>query len=837
MNKSILIRGSIIMGLFLAIIGTAVGCSLIKADGTEPTISNGDDIYLTVGDFTVTNAELWEVMKSVDGLGYLLDYVDQIILKEYIDVITQEEVDAEIEYLIYQTTSEDFIAKIQADPEINQDYIDAFESNLIVLGFDPSNPDDLRDYVEVGIAKTKIARAYVLSAEEGDQYFLTAEDVEEYYYSVTYGDSCFVDLRFESVIEANLVFEHFDLVPNFNLGIGEYDGILPIEDVASDGFILDENTFQLDDDQVFSKYIEMWNYMNPWEDAIPLDVTQEDYCNNYSDVSVYNFDDMVRDRSSEDPYTILATYLFTTLTLDEEVEDGIRFSHSAQSVGDGFVYAYKVSEEDIIEFDDLSDDDMIDLKSDILDLILTNDVIGDIMSTVNEDLDFEIYDPYLALNYQHAYGVETDNNGSSSVVAVLFGEEILADDIFEYMADRVGAFYSIELIKSEMVLASSHYSDIYGSDYDYMDSNLDEMVDNREDLREMKSYFGSNGFANYGFPSTAYTWSEFIYLAYHVKTEADVIEQLFVVQELQPLVVYPTLDYNNVSDYIQQQSDEYFSLNVSHLLIFVDFDNDYSPDEFDVYLEGLTVEELAEYQVLKSAFDTLIFQKTDSGLTFEEIVDQYEDSLIGDLENEWAEFKEYGFKIMTENLTPQTSLTNINSDGFDQTFVESLKNLYDAYVVEKANSTEDITEYLYTQVTETAFGIHLILGSEGTAFYQNSAKFDDDDSDIVHSVGSENTSSVPNEAQVLLYNEIKFAASGGPFTQELLPTEVYTAIDTYYGTLFDAYFSQTGFSIAAINYMLDNNAQFTDASNVGSLESILEVLYTLNFPDEFVIQD
>lgn len=43
MNKSILIKGSIIMGLFLIVIGLAVGCSFIKADATEPMISNGDE--------------------------------------------------------------------------------------------------------------------------------------------------------------------------------------------------------------------------------------------------------------------------------------------------------------------------------------------------------------------------------------------------------------------------------------------------------------------------------------------------------------------------------------------------------------------------------------------------------------------------------------------------------------------------------------------------------------------------------------------------------------------------------------------------------------------------
>ena len=180
MNKSILIKGSIIMGLFLILIGAAVGCSLIKADATEPMISNGDEAYLTLDDFTITNAQLWEVMKNVDGLSYLMDYVDQIVLKETIDGVTQAEVDKEIRFLMYLTESDDLVAEIQADADLNQDYIDAFNQNLIILGFDPTNADDLRTFVEVGIAKEKLAREYILNSTGDDDYALDDEEPDKY---------------------------------------------------------------------------------------------------------------------------------------------------------------------------------------------------------------------------------------------------------------------------------------------------------------------------------------------------------------------------------------------------------------------------------------------------------------------------------------------------------------------------------------------------------------------------------------------------------------------------------------------------------------------------------
>ena len=137
MNKSLIIRGSIIMGLFLAVIGAAVGCSMIKKDAVEPQISNSDDVYLALADFDLTKQELWEVMKNVDGLAYLMDYIDEIILADYIAGVTPEEIDKEVETLTYLTDNEDTIAEIKENVELAQEFIDAFRQNMTIQGYNP----------------------------------------------------------------------------------------------------------------------------------------------------------------------------------------------------------------------------------------------------------------------------------------------------------------------------------------------------------------------------------------------------------------------------------------------------------------------------------------------------------------------------------------------------------------------------------------------------------------------------------------------------------------------------------------------------------------------------
>jgi len=842
MNKSILIKGSIIMGLFLIIIGAAVGCSLITGDATEPKLSNGDNVYFTMDDLTVTNQQLWDVMRNVDGLSYLLDYVDHILLEDEISKVTQDEIDEEIKYATYLTYNDETIAEIQADAELNQDYIDAFEQNLVVLGFDPSNPDDLRTYTEVGIAKTKIAREFMLSASGDDVYTITEEVIKDYYDSVTYGDVCALEVSFQSAEEAKLVFDEFNLVPNFNLGIGEYtDEDVAIEDVASDGFILGENTVQLTDEEIFSKFVLLYNYMNPWATPIPEDITQENYCNDFVDVAKYNFDDMVSDRAGTDPYVGLATYLFDTLSVDPEDANALRYSTKAQTIGNDFVYLFKVNQETSIAFEDISSTELELVKEDMLELIMTSEIVDDIISTVYADQELVIYDPYLALKYSFDGGEKFDNDGSSTLVAKVGDVEITADELFAFMEERVGAFYTIELSKIQMMLTSDAYFDIYGDDYDYMNSKNEDMVANRDELRTMKTTFSGNGYASYGFSPTDYTWDEFLFLAFGVKTEAEVIEQLFIMQDLQSKLIYPTIEYASAEDYIAKKAEEYFSLDVEHLLIFVDFDKDFAPDDFTEYVEGLTTEELVEYEAIKVDFDTLIFAKMDDGMTFAEITSEFKNSLMNDPLNEWGPFKQYGFKIMTENLTPENSIDNVTSQSFDPAFAASLKRIYDAYVIEEANAITPITEYLDTQITETAFGIHLILATEGSGFEQFSAAYDPNDSTVEgeFTVGSENDSDIPNQSQIEIYNRIRYAAIGGELTTDLLPPVVYQSVNLYYKDVFEAYFSQTGFSVVTINYMLDNNAEFAtdNAANLDVLQNILDVLYIINFPEEFVVID
>ena len=125
------------------------------------------------------------------------DYVDEIILADYIAAITQDEIDSEIELVTYLTDDQDLIAEIKADPEIDAEFINAFRQNMVILGYNPDNPVDLRNFVELNIAKQKIVKEFILDATEGT-YLIEDIDIQNYYEATVYNDACVVDVRFSS---------------------------------------------------------------------------------------------------------------------------------------------------------------------------------------------------------------------------------------------------------------------------------------------------------------------------------------------------------------------------------------------------------------------------------------------------------------------------------------------------------------------------------------------------------------------------------------------------------------------------------------------------------------
>ena len=486
MDKKILVRGAIILGIAVTIILVLVGIESLSKKDTTPVLSNADDVYLTVDGIEITYGELWNKMRNIEGANFIEDYVLEHILSEELDKVTQDEIDAEVKLRKYFTENDEDIAKIMEDEDIHQDYIDAFNSTVVSKGFNPEDPDSLADYVRLDIAKRKYTENLINTATEIDDNYISDEDVAIYYDDNTYGDICTIDLRFSNSTEVTTVFEEFDLVLNYEGGIGEYIGQLNIEDILA---FNSTNTIELDSNDVFPFFVKMYNLMNPWEEQLPENISKEDYCTNYADIAVKNYDDMTDGKASGHPLVELANYLFNTL---DSNQNGIPYTYTnTKTFGDFTMLSFKISEEDRIAYSALTPAEKDEIRMEVVKAEADSAAIEDAMDDLIYLADLEILDPFIRLAYEFNNNVEFDNKGSETLVAKTEDMEITVDQYFAYLEKQMGVFYSVELAKQKLLLESEEYTTLYGESRDYFNSSNEDMKTHVADLDDMKARFGT----------------------------------------------------------------------------------------------------------------------------------------------------------------------------------------------------------------------------------------------------------------------------------------------------------------------------------------------------------
>lgn len=841
MNKGIVIRASIILGIFLLILGLAFGCSAIKDNVKTPEISTSDDVYLSLDSFDFTNEDVWELMKISDGLTYLYQYIDEIVLEDTIASLTDEDIQNEILYAKYATTDADTIAKIQEDAELEELVNTAFDQNLVLLGYNPLSDEDIKEYVTLNAARRKAAIEFIttnVAPQDDDEdtdtsdLYIDDEKLTEYYNANNRGDVFVLDIRFSSDNEGEAVLNKFNLVPNYEGGWGLYFGETPIEDVPTEDFT-EENTQALTDEGVFVAMVEVYNYMNPNNQIDPSTSTLN-YVENYTELATRSYEAMTEDYTTDSVSVSYATYLFDVLSMDE---DGSRYSNDLKTLGNFSMLSFLVDADELTPFDELVN--VQDLYDEYLRNMLTSANITAIIDEMVQVEDFEIFEPVLKLQNYQTYGVEFDNKGDETLVATYGDIEITADDLYNYMDEALGTYYSLELTRRYMLIESEYFTAIYGDDKDFLNSNNDNMAAHRDELRTMKTNFGNGAFVSYGYSTDLYSWEEFLIVAFRSYSEATVIRDVYVLSALTPYLLDGEIEYDQAVDYINEQVDNYFSLNASELYLYIDFDQDFEADSWNEVKEAFDAATLEEYSVLKAGLEDMVQDKLDAGESLSDIVTAFQEGLLDDVENEWAEYKAFGFYIEKRDLGEYVD-GSLNYNTVQDTDIEELmadfQRIYAAYTEVLATSTEEMTEFLDDRVIETDEGLHFILATEGAAFEQPTAVYDNTAGDYTEGVGNDTVT--PSREQVELYIELKYGQEIGTSSADLplIPSEVIDALEAYYLPFFETYYSSSSYNIQSVEYILANSPQYgtRQAEHVSFLEDALDVLYDIAFLDSFI---
>jgi len=811
--------------------------------GATPSLSNPDDIFFSGNTYNITYGDIYEEFKINDGINRLLFMVDSILLADYISAVTQSEITEKVKYLKYGTTDDTEIANFTEQELL--DLEDAYNQNMSLLGY-ANNADE---YVKMVIAKEKYAREAMTNSDNSDEtWYVGPSTIATYFASTFFEDASSIKIRFYSETDAKNVLRHFNLV-SLNGTLKLYTGTKPLDQVPSSS-LNDTNTVALTQDELIDAFIDMYNYVyGEYRDSISKDLTLTELVSldqlkvNYADTYANN--------------ATLATYLFKTLGSATETNNGTstKAYYTYQPVkyyGTNDTSYYMILNLEKSVKNDVSDfsgdeQDLIaiigsgtydTIKQTLIDTSLeTSGFVANRIATLRSDNNFLIYDYYLGIDYQAIDASYVANEeGDESIVASFGNHNITADEFFATAMNINGALYT--LYASQMaVVMDKYYEQVYCSDtsvacdYTFASNTSARMEEHRTSLADLKTSFLDSYYTLY------YTFDEYIYLAYGAQSEDDMLAKYYVKSNLQPYLVYDEITKDNwalLTDYlynlVQDYYDNYFCLNVEHLLIYLDRDEDGTQDNYTDFVAGLA--DPAAYEIVLTNFEAAITTYlADSTHTFASLITDYLKASRSDAT--WGEFKNYGFYLMTEDLSSSESLTYLNSvDTYEQSFVDALIQTYQQYILPE---NVDSDSYYYDQFVETSYGMHMIYATKGTDFTKPSAKFTmtyDELGDPNYDLNVVNTSDVPSIEQLKLFSEYRFdqiaygtaddAEATYGFTLPSIPTSVLNAMEAYFTTLHDSMYIVGFLNIIVSDKLIEGNFVNTHSSYCSVSEADLK---------------
>jgi hypothetical protein len=418
----------------------------------------------------------------------------------------------------------------------------------------------------------------------------------------------------------------------------------------------------------------------------------------------------------------------------------------------------------------------------------------DLMISILQEHNLVIFDPILQTIGSFSYELTFDET-SDSLVASIDGYDVTPEDLYEYMYNHGGTIVATSLLQKEYVLS---FKDEYITE--------EEINDFKDEISTIRYNFDNNLYLAYGFSSDYMSYSEFLVNAFGVTSE-EVLFDLFLYVPQSNIVLYDEVfDYDLEMEYISNNIDSYFDYNVDHVLIYVDQNFDEYPDDFLAFETGLTVEDKATLQTMLASFKDLMVAKTTAGMTFDEIVAEY--NSVDETDEEWGTYIAYGFIMITESLgsiTP-SDIANYDSDFTDGFFVA--KDYYE---------TETLSGVYFDQnIIMTQFGVHYISIEESSDF--------------------ESFTTLPSEEEFygfidFIYSEVFSSPYDGTMDADL-----YQFMEYFYIDIIDGYLSRTGSSMLFIDMALEDGMSFTDndLEQEAFLSLLRDAYESVIFPADYI---
>lgn len=474
-------------------------------------------------------------------------------------------------------------------------------------------------------------------------------------------------------------------------------------------------------------------------------------------------------------------------------------------------------------------DELIGDETDYQNVVdaLVDDELGgdDATETINNHLadlytklGVEVFDYHLALDYASFNSdFEFNGKGDRHLLAKVDGYipldsddvasepfEVTPDRYLEYTLDKNAALYVINASRAKEIIHSVYYEQMFGTQTDITKNNSDMMDEIQEQVNQSVQYYNylKQVYSQYGI---TYPYDNFIDYAYaqYGTFDDEGLREYFVISKLQPYFVNETLTEEELIEKmyptVQEYFNNYFSLDVNQVVIYLDRDEDGSPDDYTEFYDELDESEAYDLDGMLASFEDAVNDYLDDNNDdFDKLTETYAAASRED--ETWGTFKQYGFMILNEELSMQDQDDQEEThslhysgeygvkDRYVQGFVDALVNLYKEYTLPQNNDLEE----LYSPLVDTEYGLHVIRAQQGENFDQPVASFTDEND--AYADGLENDDDMPTLDQLRVYTEYYMYDSAYDLSEADaeerygidvpdIPADLANTLDFYFGDI------------------------------------------------------
>lgn len=680
--------------VLIAVLVLAFSCSYTASNENIPEVDDPSKDFVTLGDLAIENQEMYNALIDSYGAKEVTRIVSKDVLsngeKNYYELAVNDpefSVEDEIAINTYAMTYAEAITFYTEDTLESMEQ--SFNNSLTYNGY-----ETLDDYIE---------DLYLEHARElytKDQLLINdtiiMNDIEAYYNNLYYDSACALVVRFNTLEEAYLALSDEGLIP------------------TTTGLFSNDPT----DAEVLEAYVNIYNKVNLTLDPLVME-NGEIVC---TDALTYSYEEMTTINPS------LGSYIFTSLSTDVTYEETtpveanpyVAVADIVVGTDTQFYMIYKLSGDDQNSlrqvYSDLSDEEYTEfLETPAIeeDTALVNEILeltadflstdSDVMAEITYDLfkeyELTVYDPYLRYIINTSYGEIEDNDGDTELAFTYVDTtgalvELTAQELFETMYHK-STLLIMNILNEKMALEDDDATELAITDAN--SAGVEAQV------QEYKSTFLADGYISYGYSSQDMTWETFLYTAFGVRSETELYNAIITsaVVDAYKAGLYVSEDNQEIYyDLMVDYYDNSFSVDLQHILVYIDMDNDGVPDLNEDSYTAVQIE-LANDLVndLRIVLDLMTETEEITTESLQTIVDNYNSSSYDENESMWAKYKQYGLRLQTEDLGTVTQGQMVEA------FENEARDMFE----------EMVDNQLFYLVSEenisTQFGYHLIYAS------------------------------------------------------------------------------------------------------------------------------